>query len=122
MVLGIGFTTGFETNLDRFAHAFHQFVERLSLSMTARQFRHVRDIVTFGIALDADTVLARLGPSSTTRSCHRSLAFRPFHVGSIDIFGRLLRGSAGAAFAVDFGAGDDHRAGRVLFDQPLEFG
>ena len=32
------------------------------------------------------------------------------------------RGGACAAFAVDVGAGDDHRAGGVFFDQPLELG
>ena len=33
-----------------------------------------------------------------------------------------LPGGAGAAFAVGVGAGDDHRAGRVGFDEPLELG
>ena len=49
-----------------------------------------------------------------------SLPFGSFHFRGVDILGRLGRGGAGAAFAVDVGAGDDHRAGGVFFDQPLE--
>ena len=47
-----------DTKLDGFANAFHQFVERTRLRVTAWQLRNAGDVVTFPITLDDDTVFA----------------------------------------------------------------